>query len=134
MSQQNIDLVRRGYDAFGRGDMPGVFSLMDERIEFILANDSPYGERGPLVGQQQITEGLFARLAAEWDGFTVKPATLRAGEDFVLAEGRHGGTHKATGRVNDAEFAHIWTVRNGKLTRMKEYTNTARLREAMGVR
>ena len=41
-----------------------------------------------------------------------------------MVEGRYRGTMKATRRHFDAQFAHVWRVRNGKIVSFQQYTDT----------
>jgi ketosteroid isomerase-like protein len=54
--------------------------------------------------------------------------------DRVVALGRYSGKFKKTGRAIDAQFAHVWTVRNGKVTAFQQYTDTAQVAAAVAGR
>jgi uncharacterized protein len=47
-------------------------------------------------------------------------------------EGRYTGSSKPTGRALDAEVCHILTYRSGKLTRFRQYVDTAQLQAVRG--
>ncbi len=49
----------------------------------------------------------------------------------MVAFGTYSGTYKATGRSFVAPFAHSWTVRGGKISGFVQYTDTAKVLEAM---
>jgi ketosteroid isomerase-like protein len=132
LSQQNIDLVRAAYEAFGRGDIPGVFDTMVDDVEFVLAENSVYDRGTPYRGKDDVGENIFARMGAEWDGFTIVLEALHDAGDVVVMQGRYRGTYKATGRQSNVQVVHIWTVRDGKLVRMQQYADTAAMREIAG--
>jgi uncharacterized protein len=50
-----------------------------------------------------------------------------------VVEGRYRGTVKATGMPVDAQFAHVWHLRDGKVVRFQQYTDTGQWSEAAGV-
>jgi ketosteroid isomerase-like protein len=50
----------------------------------------------------------------------------------VVALGRYGGANKATGKALDAQFAHVWRVKNGKLAGFQQYTDTLQAVRAAG--
>ena len=50
----------------------------------------------------------------------------------VIALGRCHAKNKATGTVIDAQFAHFWTLENGKATRFQQYADTAQAAKAVG--
>lgn len=128
----NRELIQTLYDAFARGDAGTVLGAFHPEIHWSEAESSPYADRNPYVGPQQVGEGVFGRLMTEWDGFGVHPSLLVADDENVIAMGRYRGTFKGTGRPLDAQFVHHWTVRDGRVTGFQQYTDTAQYRSAMG--
>ncbi len=92
-----------------------------------------YADRNPYTGPQAVAEGVFQRLVTDVDGFAVAPQHFIEGADTVVVEGRYRGTMKATGVPVDAQFAHIWRLRDGKVVRFQQYTDTGQWLEAAGV-
>ncbi len=125
-----ITIVRRFYDAVGRGDVPAVLSLLDGQVEWTEAEHFPYFS-GTWHGPQAILDNLLKPLARDWDGFSVKPHEFIAQGDRVVSLGSYSGTFKKTGRSFTAAFAHVWTVRGDKLATFNMYTDTAKVLEAM---
>jgi uncharacterized protein len=132
LSQQNVDLLRTAYEAFGRGEIPAVFETMDDDVQFVLAENSLYDRGAPYTGKTDIAGNLFARLGVEWDGFGITCEQFHDAGEVVVMQGRLRGTYKATGRQSNIQVVHIWTVRTGKLVRMEEYADTAAMRELAG--
>jgi len=120
----NIETIRGLYEAFAKGDMGSVLSELDARLEWREAENFPYADRNPYLGPQAVLEGVFMRLATEWEAFTVTPAEFQADGNTVFVQGRYTGTHKGTGRAADAQFMHVWTLSDGKATRFQQYTDT----------
>jgi hypothetical protein len=50
----------------------------------------------------------------------------------VVARGRYNGAYRKTGARIDAQFAHVWTLGDGKILRFQQYTDTAQVARAMG--
>lgn len=132
MSQENAGLIRGMYEAFGRGDVPAVLGAMDPGIVWNEAEGFPYADKNPYVGPQAVLEGLFMRLGGEWDGFSVAPEEIHGAGDVVLATGRYRGTFKKTGKAIDAQFAHVWKLRAGKVVGFQQYTDTLQAARATG--
>ena len=118
------EFVRSLYDAFGKGDVATVVNALDPGIRWLEAESYPYADRNPYVGPQSVVEGVFGRLLADIDSFTLHPARFIDAGDHVVVEGRYRGKMKATGRPLDAQFAHVWQVRGGKVVRFQQYTDT----------
>ncbi len=131
MSQENVELMRGLYDAFGRGDVEAVLGRMDEGIEWNEAENFIYADRNPYVGPQAVLEGVFARLGEDWEVFEVKPEEFLDAGDRVVALGRYNAKHKASGREVWAQFAHVWGVREGMVTSFQQYTDTKQFADAV---
>jgi uncharacterized protein len=131
LSVTNVDLIRDLYAAFARGDAAAVLAGMDPAIVWNEAEDFPYSDRNPYVGPAAIAEGVFFRLATEWDRFQAIPAEFLDAGGAVVVLGRYQATHKATNLPLNAQFAHIWRLRDGKATAFQQYTDTAQAARAV---
>jgi len=131
MSQSNVDVIQKVYAAFAAGDGPGAFAYMDPAIVWNEAEGFPYADRNPYVGPAAIGEGVFFRLATEWENFQAVPKDFLDGGESVVALGRYTATHKGTGKPLDAQFAHVWGLREGKILTFQQYTDTAQASEAI---
>ena len=132
MSQGDVDLAKRLYELFGKGDIPGVLGLFDGEIEWREAESNPYEPDGtPWIGPDAVLQKLFMRIGQEWDGFTVTPRTYTVIDGGVLMEGRYTGKYKASGRSIDLQVAHVLKMRDNKLTKFQQYVDTAALQAAM---
>ena len=130
----NVEHFKNLYAAFGKGDMPTVLGAMDSQIKWHEAESNPYAPSGEaFTGPDEVLNKLFVRLGEEWNDFKVTPEKFHDAGDTVVVEGRYTGSFKDTGKENDAQFCHIWTLKNDKVTKFQQYTDTASLQEAMGV-
>jgi ketosteroid isomerase-like protein len=125
----NLDSVRGVYEAFARGDIPSVLNFLSTDIEWTEAEGFPYG--GTYTGPQAVLAGVFMRLGTEWDGFAVVPDEFIVGRDALVALGKYSGTYKATGKSFQANFAHVWKVREGKAIRFVQYVDTLVVQRAL---
>lgn len=129
----NAATVRSIYDAFLRGDIAGVMAAMHEQIEWNEAEHITYWPGGAFVGPHAVLTGVFARLPQDFDGFRVEVSRIVAAGDTVLVEARLRATAKATGKPLDAQVAHIWDLRDGKVVRFQEYADTWHFAQVTGV-
>ena len=125
----NVELIKNLYQAFAAGDIPAVLQSFDENIEWTEAEGFPYG--GTYRGHQAIVENVFMKLATEWDDYRVEPDEFLDTGDKIVALGNYSGAYKATGKTMRVPFAHVWTVRDGKLIKFVQYTDTLKVSEAL---
>ena len=130
MSQQDVQKVRSGYDAFNRKDIPAVLELYDPQIEWIEAGGgrSPAGTyRGP----QSVANEVFATVPRNFDDFRAEPEQLIDAGEHVVVVGRFRGKAKS-GASLDAPFVHVYGMRNGKVVRFQNYVDATGWASAWG--
>lgn len=116
MSQANVQMMQKLYEAFNQGDIQTVLNKMDEQITWKEADGDAY------VGPQAILSGLFDSLGSNWDHFQVTPEEFLDAEAHIVTLGTYTGVNKATGSSLRLPFAHIWGVHDGRLVRFQEYS------------
>jgi ketosteroid isomerase-like protein len=126
----NGEIVKGLYAAFGRGDVATVLGSFDGAIEWREADNFLYADRNPYIGPAAVAEGVMQRLASDVEQFTIAPQSFTDAGPTVVVEGRYTGRMKATGKPVDAQFAHVWTLRDGKVIRFQQYTDTKQWSEA----
>jgi hypothetical protein len=124
MEHRSSDVVKAIYDAFGRVDVPAVLGAFDPQIRWSEAEGYVYADGNPYIGPQAVALGVFQRLDSDFREFAVVPQSFIDGGDTIVVEGRYRGLMKATGRRIDAQFAHVWELRDGKVVRFQQYTDT----------
>jgi ketosteroid isomerase-like protein len=112
------------YDALAKGDVPAVLASFDPNIEWNEAEHFPYWTGQPFRGPEAIVNEVFARIPKDFDGFRVDVRRIVGLGDTVLSEARYRGTAKATGKPLDAQVAHVWDLRNGKVVKFQQYADT----------
>lgn len=129
----NEATIRRLYDAFAQGDVPTVLGGMDPKIGWSEAEGNPYSLEGKAwIGGDQVLEHLFMKFATQWDGFSVHPKDFYSAGDVVVVEGRYTGTFTETGKSLDAQFCHVFKLKDDKVTRFQQFTDTAQWQAVMG--
>jgi uncharacterized protein len=131
----NVQMVRDLYDAFGQGDVPAVLGAMDGDTQWREAEGNPYQMSGEAwIGPDAILQNLFMKLGTEWDSFTVHPKDFHDAGDTVVVEGRYTGAYKATGKSLDAQYCHVFKIRDGKLATFQQFVDTAQMQAVMETR
>lgn len=126
----NRDLIRRTYEGSAEESAKHLLAVLSPDVEWTEAEGFPYA--GTYVGVEALMQGVFQRLATEWDGFQAKVHTYLADGDRVAAFGVYSGTYKATGKSMTAHFAHLYDLRDGQIIRMQQYVDSAMVQRALG--
>ena len=132
MSQENVNVVRGMYQAFATGDIPVIIAALDPQVEWWEAENFIYADKNPYVGPDAVLQGVFMRIAADWEGFAVSPEGVLDAGDVSVGHGHYSGTCKQTGESVRAQFAHFFTFRDGKIVKFQQYTDTAQFLKAVG--
>jgi ketosteroid isomerase-like protein len=127
-TQENVQIVKDFLAAIGRRDKQGLLALAAEDIEWIIP-----GEDWPLAGTHRRHAGLETLLQKANDTVETtfpEPPEFIAQGDRVLVVGFATGRIKATNRTFEDHWVFAITVRNGKLTNVREYIDTQALARA----
>jgi uncharacterized protein len=117
MSQENVDLVRGGYDDFNSRNIEGVLARLDAEVEWI----EPGGGNAPsgtFKGPDSVGNDVFAKVPENFEEFTCTVEEASDEGDIVAVTARFKGTSKA-GTELDTPAEHTWEVRDGKVMRFE---------------
>lgn len=130
----NKSIIQRLYAAFERGDVRAALAEMSETIEWNEAEHFVYSDRNPYTSPAAVAEGVFGRLVEHWEDYEAPVSTiLEAEDDSVVALGRSKGVNRTTGKHMDAQFVHVWKVKEGKIVGFQQYIDTLQVNQAMSV-
>lgn len=124
-----FEIVRDHYEAGKRGDLAAMLAPLAPDCAWKEMDGFPYA--GTYIGPDGVTEGVFAQIGRDWDGFKVVIDELVDGGDTVVGLGTYSGTCKATGKPMEARVAHVWKVRDGKVVAFEQFADTLKVEEAM---
>ena len=119
-AEENMALVRRLYDAQTKGDLHAMRELLTPNFD----------NHGMAPGQDEPgCEGYIRSIAVVHGAFSdiryIIEEQMAAEGDKVVALGNYQWRVKANGREFGGDFAHVWTIRDGKATEFQEYMDTA---------
>jgi steroid delta-isomerase-like uncharacterized protein len=130
MTAANIAHIQSMYDAFGRGDVAAIIAGVTSDIDWqTVGRQKDFPTLGARKGAAQVQE--FFQLVAEHEDFSdFTPREFYAAEDKVFVLGSYNLKLKKTGKPIASEWVHVFTLKNGKVTRFREHTDTAQFAEA----
>lgn len=130
MTQENVKRIQTVYEAFGRGDVPFIASSVrsDARWDFnVTKSDVPW--HVPVTGHAEVPKFLAAFIEnVTLEAF--EPRQFVAMGDEVVAHVRLAYVVRRTGKRVDQEQLHWWTLRDGKIARLRHFEDTAQVLEA----
>jgi ketosteroid isomerase-like protein len=120
----NSDIVRRGYEAFGRGDLDTLLSLFDENIDWMTPGPPELPTAGRRRGRQEVA-GFFKALGDSFEVQRFEPKEYIEQGDRVVVLGEEIISVKGTtGQRLELMWAHVFELRDGKIVRFREYGDT----------
>ena len=119
---QNTDTLKKGYEAFGNGDLDGALENFADDIRWEGSGSTKLPGNGVHEGKDAVRQSFIDTVSA-FDKFTVEPDEFIEDGDTVVALG-HGEVSKG-GRSEKLPFVHIWRFEGGKVKRAQVLTDTA---------
>ena len=130
LNAENIAAVGALYANFGKGDVPAVLAAMDPKIVWNEAEGNALADRNPYIGPDAVLKGVFERALTDFPDFSLSDIKLHNMENNqVLATLRYKATAKNTGKKLNAQAAHLWTFKDGKITAFQQYVDTKQLND-----
>jgi uncharacterized protein len=134
MSQENVEIVRRGYELFAEGNLEGVMDLISDEAELPDAGGLGLGDTaaGTRRGPDGFLQGSQDALDA-FEDYRVEPQEFIDAGDAVVVPVRISGRGRASGATQEIRLVHLWVLRDGKAIRNEIYRTTAEAFEAVGL-
>ncbi len=126
MSQENVEIIQRAFADYAReGVMPGRGYLAPD-VVWNPADETPqHGEAAVLA--------YMSRWEAEWENLTTTGEEFLDAGDQVVVKVHFAGRGRTSGIEVDARLFEVYTLRNGMIVRMDEFTDRQVALEAAGL-
>jgi ketosteroid isomerase-like protein len=130
---RNVQVVKDAYAAFQRGDINAVLALVDSEVDWhaIKGAEGVAPHAGARHGRAAVAE-FFAQLGASTEFTRFEPREFVAQGDQVVAIGEYAAKVTTTGRSIASDWVMVFTVRDGKVVRFREWTDSAQVVRAYG--
>ena len=127
----NLSVIQTIYNDFSKGDIPSVLSALDANVVWNEAEGNAYADGNPYIGTDAVLKGVFERVGGEHEYFNLADIQLHEmSNNRVLATLRYQAKLKKNGTTIDAQAAHFWTLKDGKVTAFQQYVDTKQLNDA----
>jgi ketosteroid isomerase-like protein len=127
--EENEKRVRAFYEATVLGHREALRGLQSPHVIYDMPEGMPNG-CGHFEGLQDVLDRFLTSFYGSLDVHFVTEEFIAAGEEVVALGRIEGKTRKAAVPIN-VPFAHVWTVRDGYLQRLRAFTDTAVLAQAL---
>src|SRR4051794_25354706 len=115
MSQENVKIVRRIYEAWATGDFRTTDRL-DPHVVFVVQPDFP--ESGVFLGPEGVRE-FMERFLEQWDRLTISAEDVRPSGDTVLVRVRQQGIGRASGVAGEMTYFQLFSFRGPLIIRLE---------------
>jgi ketosteroid isomerase-like protein len=132
MSEENVEVVREALNAFARDGLDALAAYWTEDIDHRAIEGAP-DDRGPMHGKDAIRAYVQDWLDTFDDVRTEIVELIDAEEDKVIAVLRVSGRAKLSGVETGLTYAVVYTIRDGKIARGREYATRQQALEAAGL-
>ena len=131
MSQENVDLVRRAYDAVLRSDWNSISELIDPDFEF-RGTVGGLEEGRSARGVQQFIEIFEKEDLDAWEERRFEPEDFIDAGDCVVVLQREFRRGRGSGVELETETAVVFEVRGGRVVRIQGYMDRDVALQAVG--
>jgi ketosteroid isomerase-like protein len=132
MSQQNVELVRDSWTALATGGLDAMAEFWDEEISWRAIEDAP-DDVGEMHGVAAARRYVQDWLDMFEDIVNVPQELLDVGDERVIAVQHVTGRARLSGVETELRYAVVYTLRDGKIVRVKEYRNREQALDAVGL-
>src|SRR4029079_13001008 len=133
VSEENVKIVRDAFETYNRGDLDAFLDeYCSDDIDY-RAVEGALDDQGPIHGKAAVRAFMQDWLDM-FDNFAAEPLELvEAGEDKVIVVVRISGRAKLSGVETDLTYAELYTWRDRKIARGRQYWTRAEAFEAGGL-
>ena len=130
-SPDNMAIIQKLYNDFAKGDVPSVLGALDANVVWNEAEGNALADGNPYIGPDAVLKGVFERVVGDHEYFNIVDIQLHEmSNNQVLATVRYQGKLKKNGAIIDAQAAHFWTLKDGKIITFQQYVDTKQLDDA----
>jgi len=125
----NLEIIRELYRAFREKDYNAFLRICTRDLEWIQNKGFPRGATHR--GAETVIEGVFKAFNHDWESWSFDiEQYLDAGETVIII-GSYAGRYRSTGKSFRSSAAHVYDLRDGKVSRFRQFTDTKAIWDAM---
>jgi uncharacterized protein len=133
MTQENVEILRRGYEAWNRRDFDQVLELLDPEIEWTFAGGAQFPGTDATYHGHEGVSSFWETFIEPWERINIEPEEIRSTGDQAVAFVRFQATGRGSGVELDVPFVHLFTFRGSKAIRFQAFADRNAAFEAAGL-
>jgi ketosteroid isomerase-like protein len=134
MAPENVEVVRRVYEAAARRDAATVLALYDPEVELDNTRLQIVGGAGGIYHGHDGLRDFFREWHEAWESVEYDyDELIDAGDEQVIALVTRRGRGRASGADVELRVALVWTLRDGKIIRVVWFPTREEALEAAGL-
>ena len=130
MPEENVEIVRRIYAGWAKGDLMAGAAELDRHVAFVIR--PPFPESAAVLGREAVSEYMRTFLKG-WRRYSIEANTLRAVGDTVLVDSLQSGEGMTSGVEVQTRFFMLFTFRGTQIIRIESILDEREAFEAAGV-
>jgi ketosteroid isomerase-like protein len=130
MSNANITFIQSMYTAFSKGDIATIIANVTPDVDWrVNGSRQDFPTMGDWRGAAEVQK-FFAAISQHQESREFTPKEFFAADDHVFVIGHYDWKIRKTGRTAASDWVHIFTIRDGKVVKFREFNDTAKFAEA----
>ncbi|MEH6405661.1 MAG: nuclear transport factor 2 family protein [Leeuwenhoekiella sp.] len=128
----DVEIIAKIYSSFTKKNEHEVANALDNDVIWNDGDPIQHSGNDIYKGKNAVMNGVFNRLHREWKNWNITELKVYAmAGNTVLSTGRYKATCRKNGGIINAQFAHLWTINDGKVTNFKQYIDTKQIADVM---
>ena len=120
----STEIVKEMYAAFGRGDVPAILERVADEVDWEFVGPASLAYAGPRRNRTEVA-AFFAAIPQADEIHVFEPREFIDAGEHVTVLGWEQSKALETGQEFSSEWVHVFTLKNGKVTRWRGFFNTA---------
>jgi ketosteroid isomerase-like protein len=126
MSEENVEVVRATFEAYGRGDYAEAAACLAPDVLWEIGQEMP--ARGP-----EAVRAMWERWDSEWEELRTVPEEFIDAGDEVVVTVHYWGRGRSSGIEYEERLYDVYTLRDGKCVRKVEFKERSEALRAAGL-
>jgi ketosteroid isomerase-like protein len=132
MSREKVEVMRRIYDDWGRGNFRAGVELFDPHVLLVLRPE--FTDPGVYLGPEEIATYMRRDLLADWTDLTIEAEDFFDAGDSVVVQVHQRGVGPSSGAVGELRYFQVWTFRGDAIIRIESIREREQALHAVGLR